>query len=100
MILIILISVLKNGDPIDLCFFCIGIGEMLDLSHMESEVKIIEVNLLGMAKGDMKPFMIGVERTTQHLLSCIEKKPIRYTAPWIVIPLVKFRRWMLRFKTL
>jgi hypothetical protein len=54
---------------------------MLDLSHMESEVKIIEVNLLGMAKGDMKPFMIGVERATQHLLSCIEKKPIRYTAP-------------------
>lgn len=172
--LLILRSVLENSDPIDLCVFCAGIGEMLDLSHMESEVKIFEINLLGMvktvsymiplmvkrgkghfigissvadqmlspeapsyhaskagfsnyleglalavkpkgvhisnvrfgfvdtkmAKGHRKPFMIGVERATQHLLSCIEKKPIRYTAPWIVIPLVKFRSWMLRLKTL
>jgi len=171
---LILRSVLENGDPIDLCVFCAGIGEMLDLSHMESEVKIFEINLLGMvktvsyviplmvergkghfigissvadeilsseapsyhaskagfsnyleglalavkpkgvhisnvrfgfvdtkmAKGQRKPFMIGVERATQQLLSCIEKKPIRYTAPWIVIPLVKFRSWMLRLKTL
>jgi len=51
-----------------------------------------------MAKGDVKPFMMGVNRATQHLMACIEKKPIRYTAPWIVIPLVKFRRWMLRLK--
>lgn len=170
----ILRSTLENGDPIDLCVFCVGIGEMLDLSHMESEVKIVEVNLLGMiktashviplmvergkghfiglssvademlsfeapsyhaskagfsnyleglalalrpkgvhisnvrfgfvdtkmAKGDVKPFMMGVERATKHLIACIEKKPIRYTAPWIVIPLVKFRAWMLRLKTL
>jgi len=169
---LLLQSVLKNGEPIDLCVFCAGIGEMLDLLHMESEARIVEVNLLGMvktasyvipfmvergkghfiglssvadellspeapsyhaskagfsnyleglalalkpkgvyvsnvrfgfvdtkmAKGDVKPFMMGVERATQHLLSCIEKKPIRYTAPWIVIPLVKFRRWMLRLK--
>ena len=165
-------SVLENGEAIDLCVFCAGIGEMLNLSHMEREVKIVEVNLLGMvktasyvipfmvergkghfiglssmadellspeapsyhaskagfsnyleglalalkpkgvyvsnvrfgfvdtkmAKGDVKPFMMGVERATQHLISCIEKKPIRYTAPWIVIPLVKFRSWMLRLK--
>ncbi len=171
---LILRSVLENSDLIDLCVFWAGIGEMLDLSHMESEVKIFEINLLGMvktvsyviplmvergkghfigissvadqmlspeapsyhaskagfsnyleglalavkpkgvhisnvrfgfvdtkmAKGHRKPFMIGVERATQHLLSCIEKKPIRYTAPWIVIPLVKFRSWMLRLKTL
>jgi short-subunit dehydrogenase len=171
---VILRSVLENGDPIDLCVFCAGIGEILDLSNMESETKIIEVNLLGMvktasyviplmvergkghfiglssladellspeapsyhaskagfsnyleglglalkskgvhisnvrfgfvdtkmAKGDVKPFMMGVERATQHLISCIEKKPLRYTAPWIVIPLVKFRSWMLRLKIL
>jgi short-subunit dehydrogenase len=53
-----------------------------------------------MAKGDVKPFMMGLERATQHLLTCIEKKPIRYTAPRIAIPLVKFRRWMLKLKTL
>jgi len=163
-------SVLEKHGPIDLCIFCAGIGEMLDLSHMEGEVKILEVNLLGMvktvscviplmvkrgkghfigissvadellsaeapsyhaskagfsnyleglalalkprgvqvsnvrfgfvdtkmAKGDLKPFMMGVERATQHLLLCIEKKPVRYTAPWVVIPLVRFRSWMLR----
>ena len=161
---------LAKDEPVDLCIFCAGIGEMLDLSNMESEVKILQVNLLGMvktasyviplmvkrgkghfigissvadellsaeapsyhaskagfsnyleglalalkprgvyvsnirfgfvdtkmAKGDIKPFMMGVERATQHLLKCIEKKPIRYTAPWFVTSLVKFRSLMLR----
>ena len=163
-------SVLKEHEPADLCIFCAGIGEVLDPSNMEGEVKILEVNLLGMvktascvipimvkrgkghfigissvadelvsaeapsyhaskagfsnyleglalalkprgvyvsnvrfgfvdtkmAKGDIKPFMMGVERAAQHLLTCIEKKPVRYTAPWFVIPLVKFRSLMLR----
>ena len=167
-------SVLEKHEPVDLCIFCAGIGEMLDLSRMEGEVKILEVNLLGMvktascviplmvkrgkghfigissvadellsaeapsyhaskagfsnyleglalasrprgvhvsnvrfgfvdtkmAKGDVKPFMMGVERATQHLLSCIEKRPVRYTAPWIVIPLVRFRSLMLRLSIL
>ncbi len=53
-----------------------------------------------MAKGDIKPFMMSVDRAARHLLACIEKKPIRYTAPRIVIPLVKFRAWMLRISAL
>ena len=53
-----------------------------------------------MAKGDVKPFMMGVERAALHLLSCVEKKPVRYTAPWIMIPLVKFRKWMMRLSIL
>lgn len=167
-------SVLENSEPIDLCVYCAGTGEMLDPLHMENEAKIIEVNLLGMvktasyviplmvergkghfiglssmadelispeapsyhaskagfsnyleglalalkpkgiyvsnvrfgfvdtkmAKGDVKPFMMPVERATQHLLSCIEKKPARYTAPRIVIPLVKFRSLILKLKML
>lgn len=171
---LILESILENEGPPDLCVFCAGIGEMLDLSRMETEVKIFEVNLLGMvrtascvipsmvkrggghfiglssvademlsaeapsyhaskagfsnyleglalavkprgvhvtnvrfgfvdtkmAKGDVKPFMMTVERATRHLLSCIEKKPIRYTAPRTVTPLVKLRSWTLRLKTL
>lgn len=52
-----------------------------------------------MAKGDVRPFMMSVERAVKHLLTCIEKKPVRYTAPWIVVPLVKLRAWMLRLKT-
>jgi short-subunit dehydrogenase len=170
--LAVLKSVLEKSEPFDLCVFCAGIGEMLNLSNMEGEAEIFNVNLLGMvktascviplmvnrgkghfiglssladellspeapsyhaskagfsnyleglalalrskgvhvsnvrfgfvdtkmAKGDVKPFMMGVERAARHLLSCIEKKPVRYTAPWIVIPLVRFRRWMLRLR--
>lgn len=48
-----------------------------------------------MAKGNVKPFMMTVEEASQHLLSCVEKRPIRYTAPKIVIPLLIFRRLML-----
>ena len=49
-----------------------------------------------MAKGDVKPFMMGVEKAIDHLQTCIEKKPICYTAPRIAIPLVKFRKLMMR----
>ena len=163
-------SILEKGDPIDLCVFCAGVGELLDLSDMTEEAEIFAVNLLGMvktaatviplmvarsqghfiglsslademlspeapsyhaskagfsnyleslalalkprgvyvsnvrfgfvdtkmAKGDVRPFMMSVERAAKHLLRCMEKKPVRFTAPWIVIPLIKFRRWMLR----
>jgi len=167
-------SVLERDSSVDLCVFCAGIGEMLDLSNMEGEAEIFNVNLLGMvktascviplmvkrgkghfiglssvadellsseapsyhaskagfsnyleglalalkpkgvhisnvrfgfvdtkmAKGEVKPFMMEVEQATRHLLVCIEKKPVRYTAPRIVIPLVKFRSWMLKLSTL
>jgi short-subunit dehydrogenase len=52
-----------------------------------------------MAKGDVKPFMMSVERAVGHVLKCIKKKPVRYTAPSVVIPLVRFRSWWLRRKT-
>ena len=167
-------SVLLKVEPVDLCVYCAGIGEMLDLSNMECEAEIFNVNLLGMiktascvipfmvkrgkghfvglssmadellsaeapsyhaskagfsnyleglalalkpkgvhvsnvrfgfvdtkmAKGHVKPFMMGVGRAALHLLSCVEKKPVRYTAPWIMIPLVTFRKWMMRLSIL
>ena len=49
-----------------------------------------------MAKGDIKPFMMSVEKAIDHLQTCIEKRPICYTAPFIVTPLVKFRKLMMR----
>ena len=49
-----------------------------------------------MAKGDIKPFMMAVEKAVDHLISCIRKKPVCYTAPKIAIPLVKFRKLMMR----
>jgi short-subunit dehydrogenase len=51
-----------------------------------------------MAKGDVKPFMMSADRAANHVLFCIRKKPVRYTAPKVVIPLVKFRDFMLRLK--
>ena len=49
-----------------------------------------------MAKGDIKPFMMNVEKAVDHLESCISKKPACYTAPRIAIPLIKFRKLMMR----
>ena len=49
-----------------------------------------------MAKGDVKPFMMSVEKAVDHLESCISKKPVCYTAPRIAIPLIKFRKIMMR----
>ena len=49
-----------------------------------------------MAKGDFKPFMMSVEKAVEHLESCIRKKPASYTAPKIAIPLIKFRKMMMR----
>jgi short-subunit dehydrogenase len=165
-------EMLKKSGSIDLCIYFAGIGELLDFSNMENEIKIFEVNLIGlvktvcrvipmmvsegkghfmgissvadqllspeapsyhaskagfsnyleglalalkpksvhvtnirfgfvdtkMAKGAKKPLMMEVEQAVQHLLRCIEKKPLRYTAPRTIIPLVKFRDWMLRSK--
>ncbi|MGD8898024.1 MAG: SDR family NAD(P)-dependent oxidoreductase [Acidobacteriota bacterium] len=162
-------SVMEQGEPTDLCVYCAGIGEELNLSDMDREARIFGVNLLGMvktatvviprmvergrghfiglssladellsaeapsyhaskagfsnyleglaraarprgvhvtnlrfgfvdtkmAKGDVKPLMMSVERAGQHLLTCVERKPVRYTAPRAAIPLVKFRRVMM-----
>ncbi|MBD3277447.1 MAG: SDR family NAD(P)-dependent oxidoreductase [Candidatus Aegiribacteria sp.] len=49
-----------------------------------------------MARGDKKPFMMSADRAAEHILACIRRKPSVFTAPRIVIPLVKFRRLMMR----
>jgi NAD(P)-dependent dehydrogenase (short-subunit alcohol dehydrogenase family) len=51
-----------------------------------------------MAKGDVKPFMMPLDRAVDHVMTCIAKQPVRHTAPRIVTPLVKFRAAMLRLK--
>ncbi len=53
-----------------------------------------------MAKGEVKPFLMDVDRAARHVVSCIEKRPARYTAPWMAVPLVKLIKWMLRLKLL
>jgi short-subunit dehydrogenase len=49
-----------------------------------------------MAKGDIKPFMMSVEKTVDHLECCIRKRPVRYTAPRIAVLLIKFRKLMMK----
>jgi short-subunit dehydrogenase len=49
-----------------------------------------------MAKGDIKPFLMGVEKAVDHLEYCIRKKPASYTAPRVAIPLIKFRKLMMK----
>ena len=164
-------SILDAG-PVELCMYCAGIGELLDISYMKTEAEIFDVNLIGMvktaacvipamaengnghfiglssvademlsaeapsyhaskagfsnyleglalalkpkgvfvsnvrfgfvdtkmAKSDVKPFMMSVERAVHHLMICMDKKPVRYTAPGIVIPLVKLHGWMIRLR--
>lgn len=49
-----------------------------------------------MAKGDVKPFMMSAEKAVDHLQTCIAKRPACYTAPCIIIPLIKFRKLMMK----
>jgi short-subunit dehydrogenase len=49
-----------------------------------------------MAKGAVKPFMMSVEKAVDHLEACMKKKPARYTAPIIMIPLLKLRKLMMK----
>lgn len=159
-------------DPIDVCIYCAGIGELLDTSNMEKETDIISVNLIGlvktasqviplmsasgkgqfiglssvadvmispeapsyhaskagfsnymlglakavkqkgvkitnvrfgfvdtkMAKSKKKPFIMTVEKATEHLLKCIDKKPVQYTAPRFVYPLALIAGWISKKK--
>jgi len=165
-----LMSELVIKDPVDLCIYFAGIGELLDPLNMNGEARIFDVNLTGMvktaaavipqmvkkgqghfigissladellspeapsyyaskaglssylgslalalkpkgvyvtnvrfgfvdtkmAKGDVKPFMMNIEKAVDHLGLCIRKKPVRYTAPKITVPLVKFRKLMMK----
>jgi len=49
-----------------------------------------------MAKSDVKPFMMSVEKAVDHLETCMKKKPARYTAPKIMIPLLKILKIMMK----
>ncbi|MEJ2647568.1 MAG: SDR family NAD(P)-dependent oxidoreductase [Sedimentisphaerales bacterium] len=50
-----------------------------------------------MAKADVKPFMMSVEKAVDHLEYCIKKKPVRYSAPKIAIPFAKLLKFLTKF---
>lgn len=169
-----LLDELIVSHPLDLCIFCVGIGEKLDLLDMSSEASVIDVNLTSMvktaarvipamvrrggghfiglssladelrsdeaasycaskagfssyldslavaskprgvhvtnirfgfvdtkmAKGDSKPFMMSVDRAVDHLEYCIRHRPVRYSAPRIVIPLLKLLKLLTRLRVI
>jgi len=49
-----------------------------------------------MAKGDVKPFMMTPEKAADHMEFCINKKPVSHTAPKMIVPLIKFRKLMMK----
>ena len=49
-----------------------------------------------MAKGDIKPLMMSVEKAVEHIEWCIKNRPICRTAPKLAIPLIKFRKIMMK----
>jgi len=51
-----------------------------------------------MAKGDVKPFMMSVEKAVDHLETCIRRKPARYTAPLVAIPMVEFHKLTMKLE--
>jgi NAD(P)-dependent dehydrogenase (short-subunit alcohol dehydrogenase family) len=51
-----------------------------------------------MATGDVRPLMITVDHAVDHLLHCLRRRPIRYTAPKLAIPLAVLARVALRLK--
>jgi short-subunit dehydrogenase len=49
-----------------------------------------------MAKGNIKPLMMSVEKAVEHMECCIKKKPVCHTAPKLAIPLIKIRKLMMK----
>ncbi len=51
-----------------------------------------------MAKGEKLPMMMTVGKAVDHILYCIEKKPIRYSRPRLMAWVVLLLRWIARIK--
>jgi len=53
-----------------------------------------------MGKGATRPFEMTVEKAADHIEKCLRRRPSNYSAPAIMLPLVKLTRVMLFFKSL
>lgn len=53
-----------------------------------------------MPEGDRLPFIMTVERAADHLEKCMRRRPVRYSTPKIMVPLVKVVRIFLFFRHL
>mgnify|MGYP001306846630 CR=1 FL=1 len=53
-----------------------------------------------MPEGDRLPFIMTVERAADHLERCMSRRPVRYSTPKIMVPMVKLARVVLFFRHL
>jgi short-subunit dehydrogenase len=53
-----------------------------------------------MAKSDSRPFMMSVDKAVDHVEYCIRHKPERYSAPRIVIPLLKLLKLLVKLRVI
>lgn len=65
---VLLRSLLDQGEPVDLCVYCAGVGEHLDLSDMSGEPRIFEVDLVGMIRTAAEVIPRMVRRGGGHLI--------------------------------
>jgi short-subunit dehydrogenase len=79
----VLRSLLDQSEPLDLCVYCAGIGEPLDLSDMSGEPAIFEVDLVGMVRTAAEVIPGMVRRGSGHLigLSSLADEMISAEAP-------------------
>lgn len=63
-----LVAVVAANAPFDVCLYCAGIGDRVDLANLEAETRVFAVNLMGavVASEVILPRMI--ERGSGHLL--------------------------------
>ncbi|MBD3257958.1 SDR family NAD(P)-dependent oxidoreductase [candidate division GN15 bacterium] len=52
-----------------------------------------------MAKGEKQPMKMSIERSVDHVMRCIEKRPIRYSRPRLMSLLTLVARWLRRLRT-
>ena len=43
-------TIFTKEESVELCIYCAGVGELLDISNMDKEIEIFQVNLMGMIK--------------------------------------------------
>lgn len=83
------------GTP-DLCVYCAGIGEELDLERMAPEVEVFEVNLTGMVKTVAAVVPLMVKRGGGHFigLSSIADAVVSSEAPSYYASKAGFTRYL------
>lgn len=79
----VLAELLRTAGPFDVCIYCAGIGEPLDLARMAAEAQVFRVNLLGLVRtcSLVLPAMVSAGRGQLVGLSSIGDETLSAYAP-------------------